>query len=66
MRLITSDKLSVNIDHVYCTLYRYVAIDNKKRGDLTGPTSVVAHTSVPFGIQNIEATPDSMKVCSVF
>jgi len=42
-------------------IYRYVAIDNKKRGDLTAPTSVVAHTSVPFGIQNIEATPDSMK-----
>jgi len=42
-------------------IYRYVAIDNKKRGDLTGPTSVVAHTSVPFGIKNIDATPESMK-----
>eukprot|EP00088_Acartia_fossae_P039228 TRINITY_DN40832_c0_g1_i1.p1 TRINITY_DN40832_c0_g1~~TRINITY_DN40832_c0_g1_i1.p1 ORF type:complete len:351 (-),score=56.69 TRINITY_DN40832_c0_g1_i1:451-1503(-) len=42
-------------------IYRYVAIDNKKRGDENGPTSVVAHTSVPFGIKNIEATPDSMK-----
>jgi len=42
-------------------IYRYIAIDNKKRGDASGPTSVVAHTSVPFGIKHIDKTPDSMK-----
>ena len=41
--------------------FRYVAIDNLKRGDMNGPTSVIAHTSVPFGIKNIEVTPDAMK-----
>jgi len=42
-------------------IFRYVAIDNLKRGDVNGPTSVIAHTSVPFGIKNIEVTPDAMK-----
>ena len=46
--------------------FRYVAIDNLKRGDVNGPTSVIAHTSVPFGMKNIEVTPDAMKECQIY
>lgn len=42
-------------------IFRYVAIDNLKRGRVSGPTSVLAHTSVPFGMENIEVSPEDMK-----
>jgi len=40
---------------------RFVSVDNVKRGLPDLPTSVVVHTTVPFGIQNIKATPEEMK-----
>jgi len=42
-------------------IFRYVAIDNVKRGDAAGPTSVIAHTSVPYGMENREVSPESKK-----
>lgn len=48
-------------NYVNHNIFRFVAVDNLKRGDKEGPTSVIAHTSVPFGIKHIERTPDSMK-----
>jgi len=42
-------------------IFRYVAIDNLKRGDNIGPTSIVAHTSVPFAMDRIDETPDNLK-----
>lgn len=42
-------------------IWRYVGVDNVKRGDASGPTSVIAHTSVPYGMANREVTPESKK-----
>ncbi|XP_043234346.1 renalase-like isoform X1 [Amphibalanus amphitrite] len=36
---------------------RYVAVDNVKRGQASGPSSVVVHTSVQFGEEHVEKTP---------
>lgn len=40
---------------------RFVSVDNVKRGRPDLPTSVLVHTTVPFGIQNMKATPEEMK-----
>ncbi|XP_037083968.1 renalase-like [Pollicipes pollicipes] len=40
---------------------RYVAVDNVKRGKDTAPTSVVVHTSVAFGVEHVEKTPDQVQ-----
>merc|ERR1711976_72429 len=59
------------IDVPWCVKYikddpviRFVAVDDKKRHSETSDvgSSVVVHTTVPFGIQNIEGDKDS--VCS--
>ena len=42
-------------------VFRYVAIDNLKRGDNIGPTSIIAHTSVPFAMDRIDETPENLK-----
>jgi len=48
------------------SIFRYMSLDsykrsNKKEADVCVPLSVVFHTSVPFGIQHIENTPDEVK-----
>jgi len=40
---------------------RFVSVDNIKRGRPDLPTSVLVHTTVPFGTQNMQATPEEMK-----
>jgi len=40
---------------------RFVSVDNVKRGLPADPTSVMVHSTVPFGIKNIKASPDEMK-----
>jgi len=40
---------------------RFVSVDNVKRGLPDNPTSVLVHSTVPFGLQNIEATPEEIK-----
>eukprot|EP00092_Neocalanus_flemingeri_P003353 GFUD01003591.1.p1 GENE.GFUD01003591.1~~GFUD01003591.1.p1 ORF type:complete len:352 (-),score=66.80 GFUD01003591.1:160-1215(-) len=40
---------------------RFVSVDNIKRGKPDLPTSVIVHTTVPFGLKNIKATPEEMK-----
>lgn len=42
-------------------IFRFVAVDNLKRGDVAGPTSVIAHTSVPFGVKNIDSSPGELQ-----
>ena len=41
--------------------FRFISIDNLKRGDKQGPTSVLVHSSVPFGVQNIDVNPEQLK-----
>ncbi|XP_042238920.1 renalase-like isoform X2 [Homarus americanus] len=43
------------------SIFRFVAIDNKKRGQESMASSVVLHTSVPFGKAHVEETPDQVK-----
>jgi len=40
---------------------RFLSVDNVKRGLPAHPTSVLMHSTVPFGIKNIKATPEEMK-----
>merc|ERR1719474_1264521 len=40
---------------------RFVSVDNLKRGRSDLPTSVLVHSTVPFGLKNIQATPEEMK-----
>ncbi|XP_023321238.1 renalase-like [Eurytemora carolleeae] len=42
-------------------IFRFISIDNLKRGDEQGPTSVLVHSSVPFGVQNIDVNPEQLK-----
>ena len=50
------------------SVFRYVSFDNYKRANnpncissVMVPLSVVFHTSIPFGIENIEKTPDEVQ-----
>jgi len=43
-------------------IFRYVAVDNLKRGDKSGATSVLAHASVPFSMDKIEEKPENIKL----
>jgi renalase len=40
---------------------RYISIENRKCEVADGHVSVLVHTSVPFGVQNIDASEDTMK-----
>jgi len=42
-------------------MIRFVSVDNLKRGRSDLPTSVLVHSTVPFGLKNIKATPEEMK-----
>ena len=49
-------------------IFRYVSLDNYKRRNTRNPPtndlipmSVVFHTSVPFGVEHVEKTPDDIK-----
>ena len=45
------------------SVIRFISIDNQKRGleKSESPTSVVLHTSVEFGKEHVEKTPDEVK-----
>eukprot|EP00095_Tigriopus_kingsejongensis_P010837 maker-scaffold332_size203095-snap-gene-1.19 protein:Tk10837 transcript:maker-scaffold332_size203095-snap-gene-1.19-mRNA-1 annotation:"hypothetical protein DAPPUDRAFT_327763" len=40
---------------------RFVAVDNAKRGHGSGPTSILFHTSVKYGQEHVEKTPQAME-----
>jgi len=40
---------------------RFVSVDNIKRGRPDLPTSVLVHSTVPFGLQNIKSSPEEIK-----
>lgn len=50
------------------SIFRYVSLDSYKRANISNPSSsdmipmsVVFHTSVPFGIEHIEKSPEDVK-----
>lgn len=57
--------LKLNFDAQYIEddpVLRFVSVDNKKRGlGPQSPTSLVFHTSVPFGVEHIESTPQALQ-----
>lgn len=43
-------------------ILRFVSVDSAKRGKAkSSPTSVVFHTSIPFGKEHVEKTPDQVE-----
>jgi len=55
--------LGVNWASKYITkdpVIRFVSVDNVKRGKPDLPTSVLLHSTVPFGLQNIKETHEAM------
>jgi predicted NAD/FAD-dependent oxidoreductase len=43
------------------SIFRFVSLDNVKRNVKTDSTSVVFHTSVNFGAENVEKTVDQVR-----